>query len=328
MSRFPQIVADIGGTNARFAIVSDADTNTGEFVIEKQKTFDCASYDSFELLLSAYYDYLEGLKPEHVCVALAGPVDGDQFKMTNLNWCFSRMGVKSEFQLKNFEVINDFAAQACSVTHLQTQDLLEVKDGVPGPFSSKVILGPGTGLGVASLVHTGDIWQPQAGEGGHTNFAPGNVQEIALLQILMRSFDYVSLETLLCGRGLVNIYRALCELRGVPAQTFEPHQVSELGLGGDDEICRDALSLFCRVLGAAAGNVALNCGAKGGVYLAGGILPRMTEFLLNSDFVRAFKDKGVMSGYMENIPVFLMMHPHPALIGAAAWLADHADLDE
>ncbi len=327
MSRFPQIVADIGGTNARFATVTDANAGTGEFVIEKQKTFECASYESFELLLAAYYDYLGGLRPEHVCVALAGPVDGDKFKMTNLKWCFSRAGVKSEFNLKNFEVINDFAAQACSVTHLQTQDLLEVKAGSESPLNCKAILGPGTGLGVASLVHTGSIWRPQPGEGGHANFAPTNAQEIELLQILMRDFSPVSLETLLCGRGLVHIYRALCEIRGVPAQTFEPHQVSELGLSGDDEICRDSLSQFCRVLGSAAGNVALTLGAKGGVYLAGGILPRMTEFLLSSEFVAAFKEKGIMSSYMESIPVFLMMHPHPALIGAAAWLADHADLD-
>ncbi len=324
MSKFPQIVADIGGTNARFGLVTDAKPDCGEYIIVQQKNFDCASFDSFEELLEAYFLFLGDIKPEHVCVALAGPVEGDQFKMTNLNWSFSRSGVKAHFKLENFEVINDFAAQACSVTHLQPSDLLLVKEGSGNGLSNKAIIGPGTGLGVATLAHNGSIWQPQAGEGGHANFAPSTSQELALLQALMEEHAHVSLETLLCGKGLVTIYKALCKIHGQTPESFEPHHISEYGASNKNDLCRESLSLFCRALGVAAGNLALTCGAKGGVYLAGGILPRIKDFLLNSDFCDGFQGKGIMSSFVENIPVYLMTHEHPALIGAAAWLEDHA----
>jgi len=324
MSRFPQVVADIGGTNARFALVTEEKADSGEFVIVDQKNYDCATFETFELLLQTYFDSLDTIRPRHVCVALAGPVDGDEFKMTNLNRRFSRSGVKAYFDLENFEVINDFAAQACSVTHLQPRDLIQVKQGEARPLAAKAIIGPGTGLGVASLIYNGSIWQPQAGEGGHANFAPSNLQEISLLQALMQEFEHVSLETLLCGRGLVTLYRTLCSMQNKVPEDYEPAQVSELGASNKDELCRESLALFCRILGSAAGNLALTCGAKGGVYLAGGILPRIKDFLLDSGFAQSFQSKGVMSPYVEGIPVFLMVNDSPALIGAAAWLEDHA----
>jgi len=325
MSRFPQVVADIGGTNARFGLVTAAIADSGEYTIVEQRTYECARFETFEAVLAEYLNSLADVKPQHVCVALAGPVDGDEFKMTNLNWCFSRTGVKAKFALQNFEVINDFAAQACSVTHLQTDDLFAVKTGCAVSKAAKSIIGPGTGLGVASLIHNGSIWQPLPGEGGHANFAPGNEEEISLLRAVAKEHEFVSLETLLCGRGLVNLYRGLCRIADQAPEALQPADISDRGVSGKDPLCERALQLFCKILGGAAGNLALTCGSKGGVYLTGGILPRIKDFLLASDFVAAFTSKGVMSSYLESVPVYLIVHEHPALIGASAWLEDHAD---
>lgn len=312
------IVADIGGTNARFGLVQDF---AQAMHITEQYVFDCSKYDTFPHVLKAYLNRLPNLKPKNICIAIAGPIIGDSIKMTNLKWEFSITQVKQQFGLERFEVINDFAAQALSVTQLTPTDLITVKPGNVLSAAPKTILGPGTGLGVASLIHTAQNWLALPGEGGHANFAPSNLLEIEVFKILRHSDQHVSLETLLCGSGLVRLHTALSEINGTIHDNtglLTPADITKEALHDTNSISYKTLCVFCRVLGSAAGNIALTVGARGGVYLTGGILPRVSSILLESGFQESFNSKGVMRHYVEKIPVYLITHSQPALLGAAA----------
>ena len=328
---FPYIVADIGGTNARFALVSgfkSACRCTQEFVLEDVKAYKCSEFNRFE---DVFDHYLEALCKDvtGACVSIAGPVSDNCVSMTNLDWSFSGDKLKARYQFSFFHVINDFAANAMSVISLGGGDLVRVQSPVvPHVENKKVnllpraIVGPGTGLGVASVVHTGKSWMPVPGEGGHANFAPVTNLDIELYKLIQKDISYVSLETLLCGAGLSRLYMALAELRDerVDEQASLPEHISAAALSHSDMLAVEALSIFCRVLGSAAGNIALTVGASGGVFLTGGILPRVSDFLLQSDFSHAFTNKGVMSHYVEALSVDLVIHKEPALIGSAAYV--------
>lgn len=333
LTTFPWIVADIGGTNARFSLVTDRDEQTGAYTLSQQQDFATADFATFEACFDAYLSAigseLEGSRPEYACIAIAGPVNGDKVKFTNVNWHFSISEVQQHFALKRFEVLNDFAALACSVTHLDAEDCIEVRPGQALEKTAKAIIGPGTGLGVAALVHGGQGWAPLASEGGHRGFAPQTEREIGVLNVLQAERGYVCAENLLSGAGLVNIYSALAQLDGKPCGELHPSEITERVLSADAahlnekvdaELARETLEVFCAVLGSVVGDTALTYGAKGGVYLGGGILPRMPKLLLNSEFLARFENKGVMSHYLQDIPIQLIVHKNPALIGAAAWL--------
>lgn len=312
------IVADIGGTNARFGLVQEL---TQAVHITEQHIFNCSEYDTFSHVLNAYLNLIPNFKPKNMCIAIAGPIIGDKIKMTNLKWAFSITEIKQQFKLEHFEVINDFAAQALSVTQLTPTDLITVKPGNVLSTAPKTILGPGTGLGVASLIHTTRHWTALPGEGGHANFAPSNVLEIEIFKILSRSDQHVSLETLLCGSGLVRLHTALSEINGTihdNTTLLSPADITKEALHDKSSISYKTLCVFCSVLGSAAGNIALTVGARSGVYLTGGILPRVSNILLESDFKESFNSKGVMRHYVEQIPVYLITHPQPALLGTAA----------
>ncbi len=336
---FPYVVADIGGTNARYGLVTGEQNNI--YDISAQVTFNCSDFENFGDSLQAYFDHLDhtvfsdgqrnGKRSELVkfaCVAIAGPVSGDQVKMTNLNWVFSIADVESRFGLQKLEVINDFTAQACAINHLSEKDLLPIKSVSTSNecgLGNKAILGPGTGLGVAGLVKTPAGYFPVAGEGGHVDLAPRTEKEIQILQSLQQQLGHVSAETLLCGPGLLSLYGEVVKLNGRASKCTMPDEVTRNALAQSDEDCEEALSIFCALLGSFAGNVALTLGARGGVYLSGGILPQVREFLMKSDFVNRFKSKGAMSGFVNDVSVSLITHDQPALIGAAAWLTDCCD---
>jgi len=315
---FPLIVADIGGTNARFGLVQEC---TQAIHITEQHVFDCSQYDTFSHVLHAYLSLVPNFQPKNICIAIAGPIIGDSVKMTNLQWTFSIKQIKQQFELERFEVINDFAAQALAVTQLHATDLITIQPGELLATAPKTILGPGTGLGVASLVHTRQGWIALPGEGGHANFAPSSLLEIEIFKILRNAEQYVSLETLLCGNGLIRLHTALSEINGTISKNTEtllPADITKEALHDKKSISYKTLCVFCRVLGGAAGNIALTVGARGGVYLTGGILPRVSNILLESDFKESFNSKGVMQPYVEKIPAYLITHPQPALLGAAA----------
>ncbi len=336
---FPYVVADIGGTNARYALVTGEQNNL--YDISAQVTFNCSDFESFTDSLQAYFDHLDhtvfsdgkrGSVIQFACVAIAGPVNGDQVRMTNLSWLFSIAEMESHFGLKKLEVINDFTAQACAINHLSEKDLLPIK--MPSSsnevshsqcLGNKAILGPGTGLGVAGLVCTPAGYFPVSGEGGHVDLAPSTDKEIKILQSLQKKMPHISAETLLCGPGLLALYSEVVKLNGRTEICQLPDEVTRNALAKSDEDCVEALSIFCALLGSFSGNVALTLGARSGVYLSGGILPQIREFLLASDFVVRFENKGAMSNFVGDISVSLITHDQPALIGAAAWLSDCCD---
>lgn len=321
---YPFIVGDIGGTNARLGLVEDFNCKDQTFTINHVQVLPCADYSNLDTCLEAYLKTIP--KPELVhsaCIAIAGPISGDVVAMTNLNWRFSITQLRQHFGWHSLKILNDFAAQACALPYLSAGDLVEIKSGCAVDNAVKAVIGPGTGLGVALLSPVEGIWYPLSGEGGHVAVAPGNALEIEIVRVLLQQFSYVSIEMVLSGPGLVNLYRAICAINGNAAQDISAAHISELGASNKDSNCQATLSVFCSILGNSAGNLALTSGARGGVYLAGGILPRMIDFLQHSAFNQQFANKGCMSHFVESIPVQLVTATQPALIGAAAWQLNH-----
>jgi glucokinase len=319
---FPFIVADIGGTNARFGLATQLDEATGRFTIEQQHVFQCANHSTFQDVLGSYIDSIEGTRPTAACIAIAGPVSGDRMKMTNLSWDFSIDAVRKQFGLERLELMNDFGAQAYATLYMQEADLPVIYPGKPLAGSPRAVLGPGTGLGVAGLVHFGGRWYPLCGEGGHTTYAPTSEKEVEIRRVIEPSNKHVSVEKFVSGPGLLSIYKALCVVNGVPCEDLTPGDVSQRALSGDCPTCAEALQFFLKILGSAAGDVAMVLGALGGVYLGGGILPKVESMIDDSLLIESFLDKGRMRALLENVPVYLMKGDKPALAGAAHWLYD------
>ncbi len=321
---FPFIVADIGGTNARFALATGKDGQ--KFTIEEVNILSGADFSQFSDALTAYIDGLNGVKPTGACVAIAGPIDGDKVKMTNLSWEFSKKGIQEAFGFSTFDVINDFAAVAVATSIFPEDVLTEIKPGEFNPKSNKAIIGAGTGLGVACLAYNpaDDSWLPMPSEGGHVNMAPATEFEADVVKAAIKRFGHASAEVLVSGPGLVNLYQCICDVKGETPKEYSPADISGNALSNDDDLCRLTLETFCAFLGTVSGNIVLTYGAKGGVYVAGGIVPRFVDFLKESAFAERFKNKGIMSHYVENQRVVLMDHDHTAFLGAAAWYSQIA----
>jgi len=321
---FPFIVADIGGTNARFALVTEGlkgpEGVARDLEFERVEFLKGADFASFEDAFQAYLQRLDGEKPTGACVAIAGPISGDHVAMTNLPWSFSQRDIADKFGLDHFEAINDYTALALSTSQLSAAGLESVVEGKRENFGNKTVFGPGSGLGVAGLVHGNGKWVPVPSEGGHVNVPVSAPLEIEILAYLAKKHGHVSAEMCLSGPGLENIYEAVASIHGTAPQKRNAKDISSLALSGDDQTSHEALSAFCAILGSLAGNLVLTYGAKGGAYIAGGIVPRFVEFLRNSEFEARFRDKGVMSKYLNNVPVDVIVHDKPAFLGAAAWV--------
>lgn len=315
---YPYIVADIGGTNARFALVTGKTQNN--FLIDHIHVLSAREYPSCAAALRAYLEKIGGMKPLSACLAIAGPVVGDLVRMTNLSWEFSCVAMAKEFGFQHFVAMNDFAAVAAACGELTDEHLVTVKLGTEERNATKAVFGPGTGLGVAGLVNHGGRWQPVPCEGGHVNIAPATAFEADVIKAAISQHGHVSAEMFLSGPGLVNLYKAICAVRGQQPGEVTPAAITSAALSGGDALMTQTLSTFCSLLGSFAGNLALTYGAKGGVYMAGGILPRFSDYLILSDFNQRFASKGVMSHYVESIPAKLIVHPETAFVGAAAWL--------
>lgn len=319
------LVADIGGTNARFGLV-DADAaraSTPDFTAHHQHSLRCADYDGIESMIRAYAETAQTPLPDYACLAIAGPIHQGRVRMTNLDWAFGIKELRDRLGMRALDVLNDFAALAYAAPHLGPDKLRSLVDGEQNPHAPKLILGPGTGFGMAALAPCGRGWNIIPTEGGHANFAPGNEREMAILGHLLREQPQVSLETLICGRGLVRTYRALAALDGVRAEDYEPADINRLAQENEDPLCRETLERFCAMLGSAVGDRALCLGAQGGVFLGGGIAPRLADFIPGTELVQRYRNKGPMSDYVSRIPLNIIMHDRSALIGTAAWLVDH-----
>ena len=312
---YPRLVGDIGGTNARFAWLESAGSPLSDV--------DTLAVASYPALIDAMRHYLATHgkpAPRQCAIGIANPVTGDHVQMTNHDWSFSISGVRDQLGLDRFLVINDFTALALALPTLAAQDLRQVGGGSPVPDAAIGLLGPGTGLGVSGLLPGpgGRGVVAVNGEGGHVTLAPTDALEDAVVSALRQRFGHASAERALSGPGLVNLYDAVCGVHGVAAVPLQPGEVSQRALQATDAQCVQALQLFCSFLGNAAGNLALLLGARGGVYVGGGIAPQLGRWLDGSPFRERFEGKGRFRPYLQTIPTFVLQaHVSPALAGAA-----------
>ncbi|MCM2973038.1 MULTISPECIES: glucokinase [Larsenimonas] len=307
----PALVGDIGGTNARFALVTP-----GSFDLHDIETLPCADYANLDDAVRAYLEKVGSKAPKEACLAFACPVHDDTVKMTNNPWRFSKRAMKEELGLDNFKAINDFTAMALGLPHIPEEDLIQIGGGHSESGRARLVIGPGTGLGVAGLAPSQRYWIPLSAEGGHASFAPTDDFEVKLLCWFREQYGRVSIERILCGQGLLDLYRALCEFAGITATLDSPAAVTDAAREGNEQ-AKGAIMLFCKILGDATGDAALTLGARGGVYLCGGVLPRILDFLQESDFRRAFADKGRMGHYTDSIATWVVKAKWTGLLGAA-----------
>lgn len=311
---FPILIGDIGGTNARFAILVDSYAEPKEFPVVR--TADFATID--EAIQTAILDRTS-LVPRSALLAVAGPVRSDEIDLTNSDWVVRPRRLMQEIGLSNIVVLNDFEAQALAVAALGEEHMERIGGGEPEPESSRVVLGPGTGLGVAGLVHARRIWIPVPGEGGHVDIGPRTARDFEIFPHLEAIEGRISAEQMLCGRGLVNIYRAIAAAGGETASVSDPAVITAAGLDGTDPIAVETLDVFVTCLGRLAGDLALVFMSRGGVYLTGGIAQKIVSALKNGKFRAAFEDKAPHSALLAAMPVFVIMNPLAALNGLAAF---------
>ncbi|WP_296946633.1 glucokinase [uncultured Massilia sp.] len=319
----PRLLADIGGTNARFALES------GPGRIEAIDVLPCAGYPTLAEAMRAYLALPApaaiitgaGGAVRHAAIAIANPVTGDMVRMTNHHWEFSTEALRREMGFEVFAVANDFSALAMSLPHLAPHEKHQVGGGAPVAGEPIGLVGAGTGLGVSGLIPAGGDWTALRSEGGHVTFAPANETEVAILQYAWREFAHVSAERLLSGAGLELVYRALAHHRGQPDEGLGAPDISRRGLSGACPLCAEVLETFCGMLGTIAGNLAVTLGAQGGVYIGGGIVPRLGERFGLSCFRNRFEQKGRFAGYLAQVPTYVITAEYPAFIGVSAILA-------
>ncbi len=287
----PRLIADIGGTYARFAL----ETGPGHF--EHAASLRCAEHADFHAAISAY---LAGLPAspwiQHAAIAIAYPVEGDQVRMTNYHWQFSIEQMRERLGFDTLVVVNDFTALAMALPKLRQDQRRQVGGGTPREPSVVGLLGAGSGLGVSGLIPAADGWIALGTEVGHASFAPHDEREVAILRHAWKQFPHVSFERLLSGSGIELMYRALADHAGRPAERLAAPEITQRALAGTDPLCKETLDVFCGLLGTAAGNLAVTLGAFGGLYIGGGIVPRLGEYFDRSPFRARCEDKGRFSG--------------------------------
>ncbi len=318
------LLADIGGTNARFALADTAAENA--LLEDSVRGFAVADFPSLADAARHYLDepgILEsGTTVKNGVFAVAGRVDGDEARITNHPWVISLSRTRDALGFDEVRLVNDFAAQAMCIPMLAQKDITPIGSVPWTPEAhpktrTYAVLGPGTGLGVGALIVRDGKRFPLETEGGHVSFAPGTPQEIEVLQELSQQFGRVSVERLICGPGLVNLHRALSEIAGEDPGTLQPADVTARAQAGDPRASA-AVDMFCAVFGAVSGDLVLTLGAWDGVFLTGGLVPRLLPSLQHSGFRQRFEHKGRFSAAMARIPTLAIMHPRPGLLGAAA----------
>ncbi|TXI83573.1 MULTISPECIES: glucokinase [unclassified Cupriavidus] len=327
-SDYPRLLADVGGTNVRFAL------ETAPMEIGPVTALRVADYPSLEHAMRHYLDGLDGnhrgaASPRHAAIGLANPVTGDHVKLTNHNWAFSIEAMRTSLGLDTLVAINDFTSLALALPYLPDTALVQVRSGTAVPTAPRALIGPGTGLGVSGLIPApGGGAVALAGEGGHIEVMPVTDDEWVAWRAAHRSLGRVSAERLLSGMGLSHIHAALAAETGtLLLAPLSPAQVTAGAIERGDPLCQRAFHVFCGLLGSVAADVALVLGARGGVYIGGGIVPRFVEAFAASAFAERFGAKGRMGKYLADIPVYVITAEYPALPGLAHALADRLEGD-
>jgi glucokinase len=316
-----RLLADIGGTNARFAWQAAP----GAPITDVQ-VLPGAQYPTLQAAMHAYLDGLGRGAPAAVAIAIANPITGDMVRMTNHDWAFSQSAVKAEFGLRTLRLLNDFTALALALPDLPAAELRQVGGGEAVPGVAMGLVGAGTGLGVSGLLPDGHGgWVPLEGEGGHVTLPATTARERTVMDGLIRRYGHASAERVCCGQGLVDTCAILCEADGVTVQGLDSASaVSEAALKAGHPQALETLNIFCAMLGSVAGNLALTLGARGGVYVGGGIVPRLGAWFHQSPFRERFDNKGRFTGLLQGMPVWVITSAQsPALLGAARALDRH-----
>ncbi|MCG6890650.1 MAG: glucokinase [Gammaproteobacteria bacterium] len=311
------LVADIGGTNARFAMVADATAKAIE-----PRNLRCAEYETIVDATLAYLDLVALGKPYQAAISIASPVTGDALNMMNHSWSFSVNETREALGLRHLKVLNDYTALALALPGLRDEQRLQVGAGQGLAGHPIAVLGPGTGLGVSGVVPAGDHWVPLESEGGHASYGPLNAREQAIIEVMRERLEHVSAESLVSGRGLSLIYEVITRLDQGVGVKLTPGEVSQRALELECPVALETLSIFCNILGTIAGNLALTLGAQGGVYIGGGIILRILDFFSRSGFRERFEKHGRLTPYLRSIPTYVINTDYPALAGAVVALGE------
>jgi len=312
-----RLVVDIGGTNARLALVA-----AGSLQPQHEKTVRCAEYDSLEHSVRRYLQDRGNPEVREAALDVATGITGDFVHLTNGPWGFSIQQTRRALALDRLHVVNDFTALALAVPTLRPEELQQIGAGTAVPATPIAVIGPGTGLGVSALIPAGSGWSALQGEGGHTAFSPMNKRELEVLGWLLGKYEHVSTERVVSGMGLENLYQALCALDGVRAQPLGPDKITAAALSNADAQCVDAVDMFCAILGTAAANLVVTLGARAGCYIGGGIVPKLGSYFARSPFRSRFETKGRFSAYVTAVPTYVILAQTPALRGLATLFQD------
>jgi len=310
-----KLIADIGGTNARFALLE----GNSQTPIEA-KNLVCTDYPSIVDAIKTYLESVPFAKPVEVALAAATVVTNDQLNMTNNSWQFSIYETRQTLNLDKLKVINDFTGLALALPYLPPEECHKIGGGVKIEQNIKAVIGPGTGLGVSGTIPLNGNWYPLQGEGGHVSYGPLNQREADVIDLIRMKMEHVSAETLVSGAGLGLLYQCIAQLEGADTIHYEPVQISNKAINNECSIATEALYMFCDILGSVAGNLALTLGARGGVYIGGGIIPKVLDFFVESNFRNRFEQRGRFTQYLSEIQTNVITSKYPALTGAAVSL--------
>lgn len=315
------LAGDIGGTKTRLAVI---DVSGARLRVEQEATYPSRDYAAFEILLD---EFLSGLKtPDHAAFGIAGPVRGREAQTTNLPWRIDADALQARFGFIHCALLNDLEATAWGLSALRAEDLLTLQPGVPDACGNAAVIAAGTGLGQAGLYWDGQSYRPFATEGGHASFSPSNEMDMALLRHLQHQYRHVSWERVVSGMGLLALHEFLSLYRQVPVPQWLAEQmhsgdaaaaIAQAALSNGDDICVEALNWFSRLYGMEAGNLALKVMSRGGLYLGGGIAPKILPLLQDGAFLDAFLEKGRMRPLLEAMPVKVILNDRAALYGPA-----------
>ena len=316
---WPRLLADIGGTHARFAL------EVQPLELHHVKVLASEDFASMEAAIDHYVTSVGQPRVQHAVFAMANPVLGDVVQMTNHHWNFSIASMRLTMGWETLLVLNDFSAQALAIPHLATQDKVKIGGGEAAAQMPIAVLGPGTGLGVSGLIPHRTGYTAIAGEGGHVSFSPYDAFEADIWAYAKQHFDHVSAERLLSGSGLALIHAALTQNKEPEVQALSAKDIVTLALEGNHPLCCRSLAVFSAMLGSFAGDVPLTLGARGGVYVCGGMVPRFIEAFQQSSFRTRFESKGRCKSYLADIPVYVVLNTCAGLLGAAVALQQTLD---
>ena len=306
------LVGDIGGTNARFALVAP-----GKSELKSIKTLQCSKFETVQEAINSYLSSINDAEIVSACIASAGTTHLDIFKPANNDWVIDKANVSSALNDIQVNWINDFSAQALATTTLKSNDVIVINKGAVQPERVRLVIGPGTGLGTCGLINSSNGWVPLPAQGGHSDFAPNSSLEIEIWTLLQKQFGHVAVERILSGPGIVNLYKALCQINSKEVLFNSPSEITSAAIKvNPDSMSKETLHLFCRIFCSVTGTIALSTGCLGGIYITSDLVRNFLDFFIDSDFLKSFEDKGRLKYYMTDIPIFISKKENMGLIGS------------